>query len=646
MDIDIIIESVNKRNQEFKTKFFNKIVEYLRNHVEIPKLFTKEYESRIGSKISYILEALKIYFIDQKNNHEFWLESSGSLVSSKDDEFEFCRSLHLSNQGKNNLFYQLSILNNNTVHNIDPNKIKEIDQDLFFVVRNKSFDDIINDINHKNQKIKLTDPRQILIFFGIESLDFLNHQDSNRFTNFVHSTDYRHQQSTNHFANLLELSNSLDDDTRDRIVLFSGITLQFLGANYTKDVDIIYYMQNANALSIKNIKEFAENNHDTFDFKFYTDFSDNVDNTKEIMVDPKQYFYFLGLKCMSVRQLIQRCYKRSVSGSYVDLLMLNRINNYHIDLCLPLVVTNYGMQIVYTPVNRNKLINDIIKKMYIWFNIKINRDEIDNMIKYCENRYHDSMTIEPGLDPTSHNIKEYLNCATREIVKKYSKKGIVLEIDRWKDRLYDCYDDDTEKVITLVDCDKTVNIIKKKTSNINYETIVKKGGLMDVNVIEEIKNIQFDFVFLRHELERNIEDINEKIKILKNIVKSEGVVIISMLNGDIVKNLTMDADFLIKTKNITRFGVYNFDKRFNNKYVVYMDRIYEYDKGMLTDVISPSEIIKLLNANGFSVILDISYKDISGFNEFNELKSNLNHVCLRSINLFYIIVAKKYNQSI
>ena len=659
MNIDLLINAVVNKNKSFKTKFYDKTIKILEtigsDHNKLSVIFN---ESDYGDNVAYILEAYKQFLIANQNDLECCLISDLSQNNKNDiDNAIFIRPINLSNKALINLFKQILVLENNSNNPIeafmeDPKQHSKftpyIDGKFFFVIKHKNIQTNITNIN----EYTITNEITYLLFLGIETFDFLEHQNVEHMLTFIKSSSLHHKKSTQHFSDILSLSKLIDSDTRDRIILFSGITLQILGANYTKDVDIIYYSYDADKNAIDKIKHFSVKHQNTFDFKIYNNNSNNTDNiehTLEIMVDPTQYFYFLGMKFMSVSQFMQRCYMRSVSGSYVDLIMLNKINNYQIDLCLPTIVSNYGLQIVYDYDKRNELINEIVEKLHRWFNINVSKNEIHSLIHSCTDPNHDSMIIDQGIDPTTYYVMKYLVFACKELLYKYVTGDNVLEVDRYKTRNLLLYPKLDVKNLTILEDSKYMrNHIEKVM--IKYKDDL---GDMQVNIVDgSLTNLpidlnRFDTIIVRHDLEKEKNDIDSKIISLVNLSHKNTIVIVIMMDGEKINDMIADSDYIMKVKSHIKFAIWKLKmqndqlSRDDQKIAVFMERIFEYDKGFVQDIVYVDDVVNKFNKNGFDLINKLNFTDVTGTDVFMTIKKEMLHNHKIILDLFCALIFKK-----
>ncbi|VBB18447.1 hypothetical protein YASMINEVIRUS_910 [Yasminevirus sp. GU-2018] len=677
MEITDVIATLNHKNLSMRTEFFTKAIKCLETLRETNNFITGLQKDDTDR---YILESIKLHLTQKFSEIDCFLtkvapsENYRSGNNKSGSDLLFFREINLTEKQYKNLFLQLKVLSDNDLDAFREvkNFSHPVSKTLYFVVVRKNSDLNKLKLNKADIVIVIDNEPAFLMFFGIETFDFLNHQNLERLVEFTTSSEKHHQKSTSHFVKMMELSNMIASETRARVVLFSGIVLQVLGANYTKDVDIIYYKHQADDMCVRKIEKFAEENEETFDFKFYSDVqnsdpSDNVENTLEIMVDPKQYFYFLGLKFMSVPQLIQRCYMRSVSGSYVDLLMLNRFNNYEIDLCLPNIVNNYGRLIVYDTKQQKNLVDEIVNKMKTWFGISVKHKEVSSLIHRCNNYDHPSMIPDDGVDPLTHYVIKYLVHASKEILYKYVVGDTVLDVDSYRHKNTRIYPKLGVKQVTLLEQSpylrRHTQLVLDKYSS---EFVGTDVNILDLSLDRLSDHLtpkkQYSTVVVRHMLDVDSVLMANHVKVIDTVTTSGSTVIVFMMDGDKVRGLVKNNDYIIKVKGQIKFALFKFDENTSDhsdqKILIYMDRVFAYDKGFLQNIVSIDTVIALFKSHNFDSIDSINMVDVTssgskiGFNTdpsfqseggsvFDDLKNGMMEDQSKILQLFSVLIFRK-----
>lgn len=645
MNIDELIEIVKDKTLKFDTKFFSGVVKRLSKlkKSESGKIIDTIYEIKSDA---YLLEAVKLLLIKKFHTYRFYLSST------KPGDNIIYRTITLSENARLNLFRQINVLDNNDVSlfvsSDHMRTYQYVNVDKFYLIVCD-----IDEIDTKNM-IQIKSMLVLVLFLGIETFRFLEHQNMNRFLEFFISDVQAHQLAISNFKKLFEFSLGIDPDIRDRIVIFSGMTLQALGTGYTDDVDIIYYSQKDSKDNIKHVTRFSKNNGDLFDFKIYDDRSDNIDNTKEIMVDPEQYFYFIGMKFMSVSQLLQRCYMRSTPAAYVDLLLLNKFNAYDVDLCLPAIVTIYDKPFIYDRSGRKNMVDQIVEKMNRWFKIKLDSLKIESVINICDNYGHDSMIINPGKDAFTHYIGKFLLFASKELIYKYLDGDSVLEIDTNRSRNILLYPRVGIKNITIIEesqyiLDRIDKLIRNNTQELKD---VKFDIFKGYDNKKPFTDRVYDNIILRNVLDK-IDDTERYLQKLSLTTKRDTMIIVICMDGERVKKLLASKDrHEIYVSSQLKFGIYNFEKYNNDKIIdpfsvnlphvaIYMKQLFGYDKGSVQRFIIIDDLINIFTKLEYDLILSSHLDDLKGTEIFEDIKSEMTNRQRSICRLFTALVFKK-----
>lgn len=664
MNIDKLIETVDQKIPTFDTKFFNKIKHNL--------IKLKESGIQTVNQITsdpYLLEAIKLYLIKYFDDYQFYLTRDIDQ-NTKPDNVTY-RQIKLSKNARVNLFKQIMVLEKNDINLFTlssaslSQRFKFLDVDEFYLYIIKKPQTLVTS-DMKSIDLLTSYPiisdKILVIFLGIETFNFLEHQNMDRFLEFFTSPDKGHKESVSNFKTLFKLSRSIEPEVRDRIILFSGIILHVLGANYTKDVDIIYYSQNDSKNHIDMIKKFSEKHDESFDFKIYTDQSQNVQNTVEIMVDPEQYFYFIGMKFMSVSQLMQRCYMRSGSAAYVDLILLNKFNHYPIDLCLPPIVTIYDKLVVYDSTERTKLIDEVISKMKRWFGIDLKASELQRMITRCSNFDHPSMIIDQGIDKFTHFIAKYLLFSSKEILYRYVTGESVLDVDSNRSRNLLLYPKLGIKKVTVVeDSDYMIRRINKLICNSKDEMGEMKVDVINGHIdslIKEDKIVErYDNIILRNvidKIDKIALDVDSFVTELLKISHKGTVVVVICMDKQRIKDLLKNnTRYQMHENSQLKFGIYDFQDYGENQgdmiyglegkddVVIYGKQILGYDKGSVQRLIDIDSLKRSFKNQRYELISSHHIDEITGTDVFEQIKMEMTDDQRVICRLFDALIFKK-----
>lgn len=98
---------------------------------------------------------------------------------------------------------------------------------------------------------------------------------------------------------------------------------------------------------------------------------------KDLIINPKYYYYFMGLKFLRLRYDIKLRQKRGRPAQLTDLLMIRQIYDLKYDLEIP------EKTIIYDKINNKDIIKDVNKNKYL-----------DTIKNYLQNRYFIKLNLE------------------------------------------------------------------------------------------------------------------------------------------------------------------------------------------------------------------------------------------------------------
>lgn len=372
METSEIEISINKYNGKINTDFYEECLSYIKNFDKINKI----------DENKYVLESVRINLLH--NDYNLYICDKTDLTK-KIKENICWREYELSKNAIINMFKQI-----NTIEQGDLSLLWCGTNDYpfvipVFVISKKSLD-IKNSICIK-KKIEIAN-----LLLGVESIKVFEHQDLKRFCNYNLEERVDIKESMKMFIQFYNFYYSLDYCIRERIIIFSGMVLHSLGTTYTRDADLIYNGINQSSNQIEKVKEIFDNFNKEFDDKLdYHLINDNKiiksyetkeylfnwiytiwpnlsgkKNMIEVMADPEYHYYFVGIKMIGIDLTIKRLIRRASSSSFVDLLMLKKINNYDNDVCFPNLSIRGGKITIYTDKEINKKLNIIQKYFKEW----------------------------------------------------------------------------------------------------------------------------------------------------------------------------------------------------------------------------------------------------------------------------------------
>jgi hypothetical protein len=552
------------------------------------------------------------------------------------------RKITLTDNGKKNIFKQIHMIASKDINSVLSDEYlwyyRKFESDNMIFVASE---DILSDTDFE---VELVDIKSVLLFLGIETFDMLDHQNMDEFISYFNSKKPAHIESVNHYYKLFDIQKKFDDEMRERVIIFSGLILQILGAVYTRDIDIIYFGDGDDNSRRRKIKNIFTKNNDTFDYKIYNKHSENAYSVSNIMSDPSEYFYFLGYKVMSIGQVMQRAYMRSAPSSYVDLILLNRINGYKIDLCLPNIVMSYNKVTVYDKDGKSIFVKTLQKKLSDWYNININTDVLDNMIRTCNDINHDSMISSGINDPILEQVGKVMFNSNTNIIGEYFDNSNILIFGSNRLRDHKIYNAHKTKHITVLETsDDHIAFVKEK---IEKKKIAKEIKIDMLKISESdiwteythdilfnnrpYRNIIFDNTV--HNYFDNYEILTKNIS---NIDTASTVIAITFIDGDKVNKLLKNAErYEIRHNESILFGLYRFNDGTKNKIAVYINGAYNYDKGSIQEIIRPNDLIKLFQSIDYVPVLNNTMLDVSKL-------SDLYPQCRKICSIFNVIVFRK-----
>ena len=357
------------------------------------------------------------------------LEENGDIHYIKDIEIDYFMAYNMSYQlysteerMKNNSSIQykierLGFINNNTV-----NTIKII---VYTLTNNKK------QINGKSAKFKM-ELRDIFLQEEIKITKYTSEQDAYpRGYDYLHISDDNNQsyeyagmffhnnslkflkrQKTWRLLNmyktqkLMNLTKNFFYDYSlnefEKLMIFSSGVLFTYGIREANDIDCIL-LEN-NVIKANNIKKFLNKNID-ITYKGTNEYNQhwedelnkrakmyNAKNYKELITNPKYYYYFMGFKIIRLKFELMLRFKRNRPAQFTDLLVIRQMFNFGYTLKIPeknITFNEKTMKNKEMIVNKNKYLNTIK-----W---------------YLEKRYYISITKEQIKQWINMNFNEELN---------------------------------------------------------------------------------------------------------------------------------------------------------------------------------------------------------------------------------------------
>jgi len=606
MNINNIIKDLNyyKKNR-FESKFINKIITYF-NKYENNKLISIT-ENKLF--LEFELAGIKIHLL--YNNYKF-------ILSNNILEGYTYRKIILNQKQLNNLYNQKYGLDKNTFK-ICEKITKKLENPYYLIIihDNKYFNNFINyDF--------------AIILLGIESLNFLNHQNLDNYCSdiLLKNSDFLFIELSL-FKKILNKMSLLE---RDNIIIFSGIIYQFLGTFYTKDIDMLILYKNEDEKN-KYVEYFKELKN--IDISYLSLTADNdkyyvkqwflyklpqLGGAKDLftmLINPKYHFYFMGIKCFDIFTTFKRTSARTNAMTINDIILLNKINNlnYYDKFCLKNFNIRQGKARIFTDTIINSVYNNVIKVMKEWWNIDITLEYLVKHFIKCDKMYNTIFYNKiNSCDKYIKKILKYNKFIMENIITKYINSENVNNKSIFDYgfglmpylKLYNKL-----KINKVFGIEMSLysfnNVIKKirKYNNINFNLIY---GLHD-NISNDITKV--DLIIFNYSIQYLLPN-SEKIIIdnLNKLSKKNSIIIISYFNGTkILANLKKNNQIEINYNNDIFLGFYKFNDVSLNKILIYMKDVYGLENGSEEYLIKPENLIQLFTQNNYKFLEKISFLD-------------------------------------
>lgn len=652
MDISDIIKSVQNKNEEIETAFYKECINVLEN-LKNKKIYRIEENK-------YILESVRIHVTANLEKYNIFVggdEPTSTMIF---------RKLSISEKGKNNLLKQINALENNSVNDICLSNKFQFDY-LYCIISEKK-----SDLSDKY--VKLKNKRDSLkLLLGIETLSFLEHQDLDRFCNYLKSNDPKIKRSTTMFNDFYHFYKELDEDTQYRMMIFSGYVLHSLGTTYTADTDIIYYGEGESVDKIRQIKEMLDKNSD-YEYSIIYDKSViqreesrsyvylwmsylwpniiGVSSIKEVLVDPEYHLYFFGIKMINVQMTIERLILRASPSSFVDLIMLDEINGYKSEPCFPNVCVRQGKVLVCTDEYIRQKLLTIQKYFKEWHGLDRSLDELSLKIKRCAELPHHIYKKEPERNEYTTGIGRYHNTVMRHYIGKYLRTDKLLDIGAGPLRNLSFYNNiGIKKLIAIEPSAESIAEGLEKYNEMNPTIHVKMiEGYGDeiwrnnpnYNAVEINKPYQsILFKFTIHYMIKNLENVLRNIQDVQN---DNTTIIISCLDGNRVEQKLNKyrGKYEVFIGDEPIYGVYNFEEKTDDlkKILIYFKGIYGVEQGSIEYLVDVQNLIKKFESIGYKVILNKFFTEVDDPG-LVKIKNRLNYQQKLVSELHKIIVLRR-----
>ena len=598
---DILKSLYRYKKEEFSCNFLLDTINYFKN------LTTTDIIKIEDDK--YMLAGIRIHLLYNKLNYY--------LLHNIPENTAY-RLLKLSTKAMSNLINQIDGVDTNNFEICKNLKVEN--KKYYLVISNEpliGYEPIHEDI--------------MFVLLGIHSLYFLEKQNLDHYCNpdIIKNAKDIIKNLTSIRTKLLKMKPLI----RDRFIMFSGLIYHFLGAVHTADIDCIFVSKTDNEVNYikKTISEVSditfvnysnERRYKDIYYKFTYPQYGGAENIYESIINPVNHFYFMGIKCFDVYTNFKKSISRSHPFSYVDALMLKKINKIDLykDYCLKNISIRQGQAII---TNDNKDLqqfhNTIIKYLKMWYDMEIDANK-KKSIKFLEKNaikctkkkgtiYEPSDNIYK--DPLSMKQAGYHRNISDFYIQKYGKNSKTLldigsgKISKSTANIYNKLG--LDEVYGIEPSEESIKIAKervlglaKKGSSVKYKLF--QGNGEDPFPFKK----QFDIITFIFTIHYMIDNIDKVIENLVNVSKPNTKIIITCINGnDIFKKLVNDGKYEIKYNNDIYWGVYKYNEPIKTmpvKALFFMKDIYGLENGSEEYLVDIDELVSKFKNKGFELI--------------------------------------------
>lgn len=657
-NVNSLIVLIEKKLLTFETLFYEKCITYL-SKIEKPIYKITDNE--------YILEAIKLYICEhfEDEKYYYYIGNYNQSIELITNEM-IVRRITISDNAKNNLLRQLYALETDDFDNVISDEYPKLEPNpdsnklLLIISPNK-----ISNTNLLEIKKKVS----VITLLGIEIFDMLEHQNFDRFSKYITSEKKDHKNSMSLYYKLFDVQKKMDDDMRERIFIISGYIIQVLGTTYTSDIDVLYYSKGDTTERIKKItKIFSED--EVYDLKIIDKNDIYMKLVRERMVDPNHYFYFMGIKLQSVSFFMKESYLRPYHTTFTDLIMLNKVNNYDINICVPTITNLEDSKriIVNNKKNIKKMILYIQKNLKSWHDLHLPYKDIKNILKRCTDPKHITLQLVTGHSPITTYIDEHFNYIIGCMMSKYFSESnlLIMGVKTSKDIKYFSTDSKIEmknKInnITIVESSKRLlNIITKVIDRYKFNSHIDViSGNINEKWSDEYKLIHekkpYDNIIFNFTIHKVIDSMDNVLQNISNIDSDETTIIITCLDGEKVEKILSGTNkYEISLNDNILFGIYRYDKKDDkDQIVVYLKSAHEYKNGSIERIVHTNDLVKNFKSINYEPVLNTNFLDITNNKcmdksrkSINILKSKKDQAMADQISeLFKIIVFRKNKQN-
>jgi hypothetical protein len=453
-------------------------------------------------------------------------------------------------------------------------------------------------------------------------------------------------------------------------MVFSGAILHSLGTTYTGDIDIMYYGEGETQEEIQQIKTLLDSNS-SYDYSIIYNKTVitkgetrnylynwlfigwpnlvNKPNMLEIMADPEFHYYFMGIKMVSVKMIIERLLRRAAPTAFVDLLMLKKINGYDSSPCFPNMSLRKGKITIYTDDEIDRKLHTVKYYFKNWHHIDISMDKLRLLVPRCNESQLEKFNITPEHNPYTDAILKCMDRVIKHYVTTYLQGDKLLEIGNTFD--VDFYRTNNIKevinigVTDLKDAPECNEEEKVKICRINdpgYDSWTHNGRtFQNVFADKPYKSILFNFSI--HYL---IQDVKNLLKNISSVDTENTTIVVAFLDGNKVnrKLSQNNGKYEIILGDEPLYGVYSLRgskslafkdvEYIKNIKMIYFKGVYGVDSGAIEFIVDSNYLIQKLGSIGYHVINEANFNQVGSVVDMNDAQKGV-------LELYKIMVFKK-----
>lgn len=649
---DFIINVRNNLNNiisSFSSRFYDNCVQYMKNLDKI-----NEFNRTHIIIDKHLMEPIRLYFYKEFNDYYFYLVDTeiDSKIVNTIREYSLLRFLNINNEKtRYNILKQLDVIENNDLNRLFSNlpNAYTLIKKFLLVISHQDISDHIKIVSY----IKITSKKSLNLLLNEYVLKFLNHQDIDRFINYFNNSDTYVRKSVNMFKNVYNLFNQLDDEddpTYNRLLLFSGFVLHTLGTTYTSDADLIYDAKGLSKDTIDRTTKLLDNYQD-IEYFIYVDSDQNVEYISDLLTDPDKHYHFLNMRIINIKNHLKRLYQRASPSAFVDLIMLDRINNIKIKPCIPVITVDENKVTVYTKESIDAKLKTTQKYFKIWHGINYSIDDLKELISKCKNYPNDRpFRRRLEFDKTTIMIDVYIHIKILAVMNEYlpSKNSNLLLLDDGKE--YPRY-------YPTKNSNSTIMILEPFNSRRSTEFIdmmrekIKKMSrpmIYDIHIVDYNKNwieqdIKFNTIMIKFCMSDLMNDRQNMTNNLNNISSDDCTLLLFFIDGDVINILLNDSERfeIMDDDDKTIIGIYRYDDVFNldgskeKQFVIYIRDTLRHGTGTIEKFIYYDDVVSLFDKTGFRAVKTGLFST-----DIHEIEK-IDHNVLKTLGMFRYVLFKK-----